>query len=330
MPLTTLARPELALALTVVPTLPAAAQTLLQWSEDFPRTNFAARSIDLGEVVTYGRKDSIPPIDDPQFMPVGQATDIGDFEPLVSIGINDDFRAYPLRVLLFHEIVNDMVGGVPVVVSYCAFCNSGIVFDRRLDGEVLEFGNTGTYRHFGMVLYDKSTESWWQQFIGEAVVGDHLGKRLQAVPARLESLEKFRERAPGGLVLVPNKPDSGRYGLTPYGGFDAVPVAVARDRFPYELPATVNPMDRVVVVGDEAWMLELLQRRGVIEIDDLRLTWEAGQNSVHDVRVIAEGRDVGNVVVQRRTDAGWQDVRYEVSFAFTFAAFVPDGTLHLE
>ena len=153
MSLKTTARPALILALSALLSWPAAAQTLLQWSEDFPRTDFAARSIDLGEVVTYGRKDSIPPIDDPQFVPVAQVTDIGDFEPLVSIGINGEFRAYPLRVLLFHEIVNDVVGGVPVVVSYCAFCNSGLVFDRRLDGEVLEFGNTGTYRHFGMVLY---------------------------------------------------------------------------------------------------------------------------------------------------------------------------------
>ncbi len=314
---------------------PAGAQSLFQWTAAFPRTYFASRSIDLSEVVTYGPKDSIPPIDDPRFTPVADVTDIGDFEPVLSIGINGDFRAYPLRVLLFHEIVNDTVGDVPVVVSYCAFCNSGIVFDRRADGRVLEFGNTGTYRHFGMVLYDKATQSWWQQFIGEAVVGDLLGTRLESIPARLESLARFRERAPDGKLLVPNDPGSRQYGLTPYGGYDQPLPSVARDRYPYDLPDGVEPLARVVVVDDQAWTVELVRSRGEIAAGNLRLTWEPGQNSVHDQRVISEGRDVGNILVQRQTetelaDVRLADVRYDVSFAFAFAAFVPDGTLHTQ
>ena len=319
----------LALVVVVATGSPAAAQSVLQWSADFPRTDFGQRSIEFAEVVTYGRKDSIPPIDDPQFVALGEVSQIGDLEPVLSIGINGDFRAYPLQVLLFHEIVNDTVGGVPVVVSYCAFCNSGIVFDRRLDGEVLEFGNTGTYRHFGMVMYDKATQSWWQQFVGEAVVGELLGEELTAIPARLESLARFRERAPDGQVLVPDQPGTRPYGQTPYGGYDRpVPPSVARDRFPYDIPPGVNPMDRVVVVGDEAWTVDLVKAQGMVAAGDLRLTWEPGQNSVHDQRVIAQGRDVGNIIVQKQTDRGLEDVRYDVSFAFTFAAFVPDGTLH--
>ena len=309
----------------------AEAQSLFQWSADFPQTNFAQRSIDLKEIITYGPKDSIPPIDDPRFEPVAKVTDIGPLEPVLSIGIDGDLRAYPLQVLLFHEIVNDTVGGVPVVVSYCAFCNSGIVFDRRMDDEILEFGNTGTYRHFGMIMYDKNTQSWWQQFIGEAVVGDLLGKQLDSVPARLESLAKFQERAPDGQVLVPSSAESRPYGETPYGGYDSpVPASVARDRFPYDIPPGINPMDRIVVVDDQAWTVDLVKSRGEMRAGDLRLTWEPGQNSVHDQRVIAEGRDVGNLLVQRVTDAGFEDVRYDVSFAFTFAAFVPHGTLHAQ
>ncbi|MHA1570441.1 MAG: DUF3179 domain-containing (seleno)protein [Alphaproteobacteria bacterium] len=236
-----------------------------------------------------------------------------------------------MQVLLFHEIVNDTVGGVPVVVSYCAFCNSGIVFDRRLGDEVLAFGNTGTYRHFGMMMYDKTTQSWWQQFIGEAVVGDFLGKRLASIPVRLESLAKFRERAPEGQVLVPNAPGTRSYGQTPYGGYDRpVPPSIARDRFPYDLPPGINPMERVVVVGDQAWTVALVRSHGEMLAGDLRLTWEPGQNSVHDQRVISQGRDVGNILVQHQTAAGLEDVRYDVSFAFSFAAFVPDGTLHTQ
>ncbi len=309
---------------------PAGAQSSFRWTEDFPRTDFASRSIDLSEVVTYGPKDSIPPIDHPRFAPVADVTGIGDFEPVLSIGINGDFRAYPLQVLLFHEIVNDTVGDVPVVVSYCAFCNSGIVFDRRVDDRVLEFGNTGTYRHFGMMLYDKATQSWWQQFIGEAVVGDLLGTRLASIPARLESFARFRERAPDGKLLVPDDPGSRQYGLTPYAGFERPLPSIARDRYPYDLPAGVEPLARVVVVDDQAWTVELLRSRGEMAAGDLRLTWEPGQNSVHDRRVISEGRDVGNILVQRQTEAGLEDVRYDVSFAFAFAAFVPDGTMYTQ
>lgn len=181
-------------------------------------------------------------------------------------------------------------------------------------------------------MYDKQTESWWQQFLGEAVIGDLTGKRLTAIPARLESLAKFRERAPDGLLLVPNDPNARQYGTSPYGGMDSAPMppSISRQRYPYDLPVDVDPLARLVVVGDEAWTLELLQERRIVEAGDLRLTWEAGQNSIHDNRVIAEGRDVGNVIVQRRTDQGLEDVPYDVSFAFAFAAFVPDGVIHQE
>ena len=313
--------------------LPVAAQSVFDWPKEFPLTNYSLRSIPFNEIVSDGAvRDSIPPIDDPQYVPAADATDVGDLEPVLSFGINGDFRAYPIRILLWHEIVNDIIGGVPVLVSYCPLCNSGVVFDRRLDDNVLEFGNTGRIRHFDMVMYDKQTESWWQQFLGEAVIGDLTGQRLTAIPARLESLAKFRERAPEGLLLVPNDENARAYGTTPYGGMDSTPLppSISRLRYPYDLPVDVDPLARVVVVGEEAWTMAALRDKGVVERDDLRLTWEAGQNSIHDHRVIAEGRDVGNVIVQRRTENGFEDVPYDVSFAFAFAAFVPDGVIHQE
>ncbi len=83
---------------------------------------------------------------------------------MISIDLNGDAGAYPLRILLWHEIVNDVVDGVPVLVSYCPLCNSGVVFDRRIEGKTLSFGNTGRIRYFDMLMYDHQTESWWQQF----------------------------------------------------------------------------------------------------------------------------------------------------------------------
>ncbi len=96
-------------------------------------------------------------------------------EPVISVIINGDARAYPLHILLWHEIVNETISGVPGLVPYCPLCNSGVAFDRRLGGRTLNFGNTGRTRHFDMVMYDKETEGWWQQFLGEALIGSLTG-----------------------------------------------------------------------------------------------------------------------------------------------------------
>ncbi len=322
-----LARAAILAAVLLLPPLAAVAGTPADWVGEFPLTDFETRSIEYDEIVTDGPlRDQIPPIDNPQLIPVSEATGIGDFEPVISIGIDGDFRAYPLRVLLFHEIINDVVGGIPVLVSYCPLCNSGIVFDRRLNGQVIEFGNTGRLRRFNMVMYDKATESWWQQFLGEAIMGAATGDRLKALPARLESLQRFRDRAPDGKLLVPNDERARPYGSTPYVRMDTA--RLPRSRFGFGLPEDLEPISRVVVVGEQAWTLEMLRDQGSIEQDDLIITWEAGQNSVHDTGKIASGRDVGNVVVQRRTENGLEDVPYDVSFAFAFSAFVPDGKLN--
>ncbi|MDH3737928.1 MAG: DUF3179 domain-containing protein [Alphaproteobacteria bacterium] len=309
----------------------AFAQGIGAWKRDFPKTDFENRSIELSEIDDDGNtRDSIPPVRTPIYVDADKATDIGPLEPVLSIGINGDFRAYPLRILLWHEIVNEEIGGVPVLISYCPLCNSGVVFDRRVDGQVLDFGNTGRLRHKDMVMYDKQTESWWQQFTGEAMIGSLTGKSMKPLAARLESLEKFRGRAPNGKVLIPENERARPYGASPYEGMDSpsLPRSVVRRNFNYELPDGVRALERVVIVGDEAWTIAKLREAKRIERDKLILTWEAGQNSIHDTQVISQGRDVGNVIVQQQTENGLEDVAYDVSFAFAFSAFVPDGKLH--
>jgi len=285
-----------------------------QYRDEFPNTDFSKISIAADEIVTDGpRRDQIPPIHEPKFVPAAEA-EIGPEEPVIGLIINGDARAYPLRILLWHEIVNDTVGGVPVLVSYCPLCNSGVVFDRRLDSRVLQFGNTGRIRHFDMVMYDLETESWWQQFLGEAIVGDLTGQRMTPLPARLESVTAFLARAPQGQLLIPNNPRLRPYGASPYVEFeDANPRAMRV----YGLPDGVRPLDRVVIVGKEAWTLKRLRQERVIRDGDLEITWTPGQNSIHDEKAIDRGRDVGNVVVQR---AG-VDVPYDVTFAFAHRAF---------
>ena len=305
------------------------------WKSEFPRTDFARTTVPLEEIRDDGNfRDTIRSIDSPRFQAVSELTAVGPLEPVLSLIVNGDARAYPLRVLLWHEIVNDVVGGTPVLVSYCPLCNSGVVYDRRVDGAVLEFRNTGRIRHFDMVMYDRQSESWWQQFTGEAIVGERSGATMRILPARLESFDKFRQRAPNGKLLIPNNVMLHLYGETPYQSMDSEWAtqshAMLRERYPYDLPEDMSPLERVVVIGEEAWSLPLLRARGRVETDGLVIEWTAGQNSLHDHPVILAGRDVGNVVVRRRgAEGAMADVAYDVTFAFAFRAFRPNGVLHI-
>ena len=312
----------MALLLAVSVSSPGSAETLPDWAEAWPNTDFSRHSVPLGEIISGGPpRDGIPSIDDPRFVPLGEATDLTPREPVLGLSVQGDARAYPIRILMWHEIVNDIVGGVPVAVTYCPLCNSGVVFDRRADGQLLDFGTSGRLRHSDMVMYDRQTESLWQQFLGEAVVGALTGTVLDRLPVRLESLERFAERHPDGQVLVPGNPRARAYGRNPYVGYDG-------EAWPFLYRGTYNgpvpPMARVVAVGDSAWSLDLLRARGRIEADGLVLTWTPGQASALDTADIAAGADVGNVVVQR----GGEDVVFDIPFAFAFRAFHPDGAIH--
>lgn len=296
-----------------------------RWARAWPNTDFSKTSIAFDEILSGGPpKDGIPSIDDPRFVAVGDVTDLSPSEPVIGLQIAGDARAYPLRILTWHEIVNDTVGGTPVAVTYCPLCNAAIVFDRRIDGQATTFGTTGMLRHSDLVMYDRATESWWQQFLGEAIVGTQTGKRLTMLPARLESWENFAARFPEGQVLVPNNPRLRSYGANPYVGYDSAAVPFLYDG---SFPEGIEPMARVVAIGNEAWSLDLLRREGRVESGDLVLSWTPGQTSALDTRAISEGREIGNVVVQRRGAEGLADVPYDVTFAFVFHAFRPDGEI---
>jgi len=212
---------------------------------------------------------------------------------------------------------------VPIAATYCPLCNAAIVFDRRVDGRILEFGTTGKLRNSDLIMYDRQTDSWWQQFLGDGIVGEMTGKRLEILPSRLESFEKFAARHPEGEVLVPNDPGMRPYGANPYAGYDD-------SGFPFlykgEVLEGIAPLGRVVVVGDTAWTLDLMREKGRIEKDGIVITWEPGQNSALNTREIAKGRDVGNVIAQRRDGQDLKDIVYDVTFAFVFLAFKPEGT----
>lgn len=300
------------------------------WQHEWPETDFSRSLIDWDEIISGGPpKDGIPAIDTPTFAPP-ERVDLPPMEAVIGVAMDGAARAYPLRILMWHEIVNDTFQGRPIAVTYCPLCNTGIVFDRELDGRRLDFGTTGKLRHSDLVMYDRQTESWWQQFTGQAIVGELAGAELEMLPSRLESYEQFRERTAGLAVevLVPDGSFRRDYGRNPYVNYDDE--RMRPFLFRGDLPEGIPAMARVVRVGHRAWSLQLLREKGEISADGLRLRWRPGQASALDAARLADGRDVGNVVVQRHRDGDWEDVPYSVDFAFAFHAFFPDSPIITE
>ncbi len=292
------------------------------WRSEWPNTDFEQTSVESWvEIMSGGPpKDGIPALDNPDFVPVADRTDLTPREPVITVEFEGATpRAYPIRYLTWHEIVNDEVGGIPVAVTFCPLCNSGITFDRRTDAGVLSFGVSGKLRKSDMVMYDRETQSWWQQAIGEAIVGDLTGMQLATLPTWMESWESFVARNPDGLVMAePNFPRS--YGSNPYVSYDssARPFLYSGEMPPHDIP----PLVRVIRVGDKAWPLTRLAETGAITEDGVTLTWGEGQASALDTRQIGAGKEVGNVRVR---DAAGADLAHDIMFAFAFHAFWPDG-----
>jgi len=308
-----------ALALTLV--AGTAAANPAQWARDWPITDFSRSTVGFAEIISGGPpKDGIPAIREPVFRPAAEETRLDDREPVLTYEHDGEAaRAYPVRYLMWHEIVNDVVGGLPVAVTFCPLCNSAMVFDARVDGIALSFGVSGLLRHSDMIMYDRETESWWQQAVGEGVVGAHAGTRLTPLPAWMESWAEFRARNPEGLVM--DQPDWRRaYGQNPYVGYDSSPRPfLYRGEDP---PHGIHPLARVVRVEDRAWTFARLRAEGEIREAGVVLSWTPGQASALDRATIAEGRDVGTVRVRDETG---RDLPHDIPFAFAFHAFHPEG-----
>ncbi|WP_101068074.1 DUF3179 domain-containing protein [Roseovarius salinarum] len=293
------------------------------WRNAWPDTNFEKTAIDDWDEIRSGGpgKDGIPALSAPDFIPAAQEDRIDGREPVLTLEIEGATpRAYPIRYLTWHEIVNDTVAGVPVAVTFCPLCNSALVFDRRVDRGTLSFGVSGKLRNSDMVMYDRQTESWWQQATARAIVGDMTGTELEQIPAVMESWQQFRARHPEGLVMA--EPEyRRRYGHNPYRGYDSAsrPFLYSGEQPPHGVPA----LARVVRVGDRAWPLTRVREAGGVTEAGVTIRWEKGQASALDTGRIAEGREVGTVRVR---DAQGRKVAHDVMFAFAFHAFWPEGT----
>ncbi len=265
-------------------------------------TDFSKHSVPYNEILSGGPpKDAIPAIDDPRFVTVEEADAwLKPQEPVVLLQIGDDARAYPIQILMWHEIVNDTVGSVPVTVTFCPLCNTAIAFERTLDGQVLDFGTTGRLRFSNLIMYDRQMESWWQQATGEAIVGEFTGRQLTFRPAAIIAWADFKAAYQDGKVLSRETGYSRDYGRNPYTGYDDVNRSPFLYRGP-ETPGTLPPMARVVTVdlNGEAvgYPYDVLQKVHVVNDTvggvPIVVLWAPGTASALDAGSVAGGEDVG-------------------------------------
>ena len=281
--------------------------------ERFPET-----LVDRNLIVSGGvAPDGITPIDEPWFEQADAVDWLDEREAVLALELDGEARAYPVQVMILHEIVNDEIAGSPVTVTYCPLCNSAVAFDRRAeDGTLLDFGVSGALYQSALVMYDRQSESLWTHFDGRAVVGDRVGQVLERVPISTVAWADFVAAHPDGQVLGrvdPNKP----YGVNPYGSYDRRSEPLAGFfRGLADSDDRLASMDRVVGVevsgGPIAVSWERLERDRLVEIrsatsvdsgsdEDERLAvfWSPGATSALDRDRVDEGAEVGAAAVFR-------------------------------
>ncbi|MXV93005.1 MAG: DUF3179 domain-containing protein [Chloroflexi bacterium] len=266
------------------------------------RTDFCNHIVDYNEILVGNpTKDGIPALTDPRMETIADASAwLVDRSPVIALEIEGDARAYPLAVLMWHEIANDQIGGLPVAVTFCPLCNSAIAFDRRVDEAVLDFGVSGLLRNSDLVMYDRQTESWWQQLTGEGLAGDYAGVLLDIVPAQVISFGAFAERHADGLVLSRATGYARQYGMNPYRGYDS------RTSRPFLFDGEIDtrlpsPVDHVLaaIIDDTAvaYPFSILREAGVINdvLGEMPLVafYQGGVASALGDAVIDNARDIG-------------------------------------
>jgi len=285
------------------------------------QTDFGKHSVSYEEILSGGPpKDGIPAIDEPRFVGVGEADAwLEPQEPVILLRVANEVRAYPIQIVMWHEIVNDTVGGVPVAVTFCPLCNTAIAFERTVGARELTFGTTGRLRFSNLIMYDHQTESWWQQATGEAIAGELTGTRLRSLPAHIVSWGDFRSANPHGEVLSRETGYDRSYGQNPYAGYDDVDSSP----FLYDGPGTpgdLPPMARVITVDAEeepvAYPYEVLRGspaiNDVVNGEPIVVLWQKGTASALDEDSVEAGRDVGSAgVFSRRLDGRTLTFRYE-------------------
>jgi Protein of unknown function (DUF3179) len=294
------------------------------------KTDFGKHCVYYDEVFSGGPpKDGIPALSNPQFVSVGEANNwLKPNEPVIFFQVGNDVRAYPIQILIWHEIVNDTVGAMPVAVMFCPLCNTAIAFERTVGGRVLDFGTTGRLRFSNLLMYDRQTESWWQQITGQAIIGQLTGTTLVSRPASIVAWAAFKAAYPSGRVLSRDTGYDRPYGQNPYTGYDNV----NQSPFLYSgppIPGKLRPMARILIVvlngAAVVYPFDVLKQVHVVNDTvgktDVVVLWTPGTASPLDTTTVAGGRDIGSTSVYLRTLDG-----YHLTFTLDGATFMDKET----
>lgn len=276
-------------------------------------TDFSKHIVPYTEILSGGPpKDGIPAIDNPKYVSIGDADEwLEENEPVIIVTVDNEVRAYPIQILMWHEIVNDTLGGKSLVVTFCPLCNTAIAFERKANGQVFDFGTTGWLRFSNLIMYDRQTETWWQQATGVAIAGELAGTQLTFHPALIISWGDFQAEYSDGSVLSRETGHTRNYGRNPYAGYDDInqsPFLFQGDPTPGQL----LPMARVLTVelNSEAvaYPYEVLSEEQVVNDtvgdEPVLILWAEGTSSALDTSSIAGGRDVGAAAAYSRLLGG--------------------------
>ncbi len=270
-------------------------------AEDQFKTNFSRHTVPYSEILSGGPvKDGIPPIDNPIFININEAAKyLNDNDPVLVLDINGFVHVYPLEILIWHEIVNDIVDGVEAVITYCPLCNTGIAFKREYDGIIFDFGTSGFLRYSNLIMYDRQTETWWQQATGEGIAGQYADEKLLTLPILLLSFKDVKYSKQDVLILSRETGYNRPYGTNPYANYDTSEPFLYRGP---DIPESLSLIERVLVVTvDEESVVfpyPVLSQSHIvsenINNEQIVVFWESGTSSALDSSLISDGRNVGS------------------------------------
>lgn len=283
--------------------------------EDVPSALADPRNPDFQALVDIDgiRRGGPPPegistIDNPSFQIASEVESLVEAEPVVGVAINGDTRAYPLRILTRHELVNDTVGGMPVTVSYCPLCNSGVIYDRRVADRVLDFGTSGSLYQSSLVMYDRQTQSLWTHFDGRAVVGYLAGAQLDFYPVQIIAWNEWRQDNPDGQVLIGEAGGLAldAYGRNPYVGYETSESLLSPSFQSEAIDERLPRKERVIGLRNAEGEAVAIRHSHLREAKVVELTFNGlplvvwnlpGATSAIDTGVVYEGQDVGTTGV---------------------------------
>ncbi|MEQ1803314.1 MAG: DUF3179 domain-containing protein [Gammaproteobacteria bacterium] len=304
-------------------TIVVALAGLLACSPALPRDK-SLNGFDVSESLVPAReirsggpgRDGIPALLNPDFVTARKATFLGADDRVIGLQLGGVAKAYPIRILNYHEIVNDRVGSTPVAVTFCPLCGTGVVFRADPGGQPRTFGVSGLLYNSNVLLYDHQSESLWSQLMYQAISGPARGARLTTLPAEHTTWGAWRQAHPDTLVLEPPRTSGRNYDVDPYPGY----ATSARIWSPVSHQDKRYPSKAVIVgvlLGDTAKAYPFVELpTGIQRIDDV----------INDTPITLEYDHASTSA--RVLDASGDELPSVTAYWFAWFAFHPETLVY--